>query len=152
MPQKSMPRLIDLTNELAAKGWPEGPKLRWVRAKFSKFSNRVIIGVVAGLVLGSLSSIIGLSLSSVDLTNATVFKMTVRVVALSAGVWAVVLACFVDFTYLYLRFLSHEQARWDSRHLAKDHKMLDGDMDSLLPTSARLGEVANPDSSGMSEP
>jgi hypothetical protein len=50
---------------------------------------------------------------------------------------------------LYLRFLSHEQARWDSKHLAKDHKMLDGDMESLLPTSARLGDAANPDCSGM---
>ena len=54
-----MLRLMAWINDLAVKTWPDNPTVRHLRALFSKAASRVIVGVVAGLAIGSLSAIMG---------------------------------------------------------------------------------------------
>ena len=90
------------------KTWPDNPTVRHRRALFSKAASRVIV-VVAGLAIGSLSAIVGISLSGLDVSDAATFNQMMSLVALFAVMCAVILACFSDFTYLYLRFLRYQE-------------------------------------------
>ena len=74
-------------NHLAVKTYPYGSKVRWVRGQSSKVTNRVIAGAVAGLIIGSLSTIIGIRLSGLDVSDTATFNEMVRHVVLFAGVW-----------------------------------------------------------------
>ena len=87
--------------------------------RFSKTASRVMAGVVAGLVLGTLSAIIGILLSGVVVSDAAMFNPMAKLVVLFAGVGAVVLACLFDFMYLYMRFLQCQETRWAHRVLGK---------------------------------
>jgi hypothetical protein len=52
-----MLRLMTWINDLAVKTSPDNPTVRHLRALFSKATGRVIVGIVAGLAIGSLSAI-----------------------------------------------------------------------------------------------
>jgi hypothetical protein len=151
-PRMTMLRLINLINDLSLRSWPDGSKLRWVRAKFLRFGYRVIAGAFAGLVVGSLIPIIGLGLSGVDVRDAATLDQMVKLVILSAGVWAVIVACIVDFAYLYLRFLESQHSRWARKTFVKDRKMWEGEIDSLLLASSSPKKPRNLDCSDTAVP
>ncbi len=132
-------------NDLAVKTWPDNPTVRHLRTFFAKAASRVIVGGVAGLVIGSLSAIVGICLSGLDVSDAARFNQMERLVVLFAVVWAVILACFSDFTYLYLRFLRHQEATWVERGLGKNHKMWEDEIDDLPPALLSTGKPENPD-------
>src|SRR4051794_33558136 len=114
MPPRRMTimRLIAWINDLAVKNWPDHPTVRHLSALFSKVAGRVLAGVVTGLVLGSLSAMVGIRLSGVNISDAATFNRMVKLVISFAVVWAVILACIFNFTYLYLRFLQYQETRW----------------------------------------
>jgi hypothetical protein len=141
-----MLRLITWINELAAKTWPDNRAVRYLRTLFSKTASRVIVGVVVGLAIGSLSAIVGICLSGLDVSNAATFNQMMSLVVSFAVVWAVILACFCDFTYLYLRFLRYQETRWAQRRvLGKYRKSWEDEMDGLPPMLSSTGKPANPD-------
>jgi hypothetical protein len=138
-------RLMLWVNELDVKTRPDGSTVRYVRAHFSKAANRVAVGAAVGLVTGLLGAMIGIRLSGVDLSDSATFKPMVRLVVLSAGVWAIIMACFADFTYLYLWFLRYERSRSARKVLAKDRETWDDEIDGFPPSSSGTGEPQDSD-------
>ena len=151
MSQMTMLRLMVRINDLAVKTWPDGSTVRYLRAQFSKAAIRVIAGVVAGLVISSLSAIIGIRLSGVNVSDAATFNQMVKLVILFAGVWAVILACISDFTYLYLRFLQYQETRWARKVSGKNRKIWEDEIDGRPPTLSSTGKPESLDHTVLRE-